>query len=465
MDPPYYVSRRTKNHTTLGFALRSAKQMIVSTIWPLFVPTFMEACPETTADNTDWLHGLRGIAAILVVHWELAQSLSSEYDAGRGLEEGGEGRKALTTLPVLRLLFPGNFAIALALLICGYKLSLSITRSRRLDENVRALASSVLRQPIRLSCAAVASTILPFICIRAGLFEYAFTIFRQSVVLNGRVDRFAAIARRQPTLTSQLHDFLVSNLHMFSVSPGLSRPIQSYNSPLRVLPSIFQALGSLYVVHLLLLFMKPQFRSPGLILFMVLNILLQIPYGHLVLFGTLMADIDHARSSTNRGLGTRRARVYVILLLIGLFMGSMPDYRSESTPFYQFMGQHNPLLLASPSESWQHIGAMLTMLSVTRISMLRNFLSSNFSAYLGRISVSLYLCHLPVVTLHGTVIFDSFLKRAGWDNGVFTFVAFAAAYICTMIPVIYLADRFEELVDRKTVRLAASMEHLLMMPF
>lgn len=425
----------------------------------------METCPERTVPYTDWLHGLRGIAAILVVHWELAQSLSSKYDAGWGLEEGGEGQKALITLPVLRLLYAGNFAIALALLICGYKLSLSITRNRRSDENMRALASSVLRQPIRLSCAAVASTILPFICIRAGLFEYAFTIFGQSVVLNGRADRFAAVARRQPTFTSQLRDFLVSNLYILSVSPGLSRPIQSYNASLWVLPSIFQALGSLYVVHLLLLFMRPQFRSPGLVLFMVLSLLLQIPYGHLVLFGTFLADNDHARSSTNWRFETGRARVYVILLLIGLFMGSMPNFRPGSTPFYRFMGQHNPLLLASPSESWQHIGAMLTMLSVTRISVLRKVLSSSFSVYLGRISASLYLCHLPVVTLHGTVIFDSFLTRAGWDSGVVTFVAFAAAYICTMISVIYLADRFRELVDRKIVRLAASIEYLLMMPF
>lgn len=102
------------------------------------------------------------------------------------------------------------------------------------------------------------------------------------------------------------------------------------------------------------------------------------------------------------------------------------------------------------------------MLAITQLTALRGYLNSTIGAYFGRISLALYLCHRMVLTLHGTVIFDRFLTLTGWDNNLLTLAALTAAYGCTMLPVIYLADRFEELVDRRALALAVSLENLIL---
>lgn len=115
-------------------------------------------------------------------------------------------------------------------------------------------------------------------------------------------------------------------------------------------------------------------------------------------------------------------------------------------------------------------GAPIFIYSISESRRLRKFFSTTLSRYLGRISFALYLCHGPVIHMVSNPLIPAIwpslggpvLDRQTWgyrEGSVSGFVAGLCIGMAVLSPcVIYVADRFTQLVDEPIVRACKQVE-------
>lgn len=143
--PTYHKSRFQRRMNQLRFIL---------ILFPSFIARrlgYHSSVKPSRPNETSYLNGLRGIAAVIVV---LQHSHEEYYPENHGCygDEPPE-QDHYIQLPFLRLIVNGSFAVALFFVISGFALSYSALQkihSGKAEAAIAAMPSAILRRPIRL---------------------------------------------------------------------------------------------------------------------------------------------------------------------------------------------------------------------------------------------------------------------------------------------------------------------------
>lgn len=124
--------------------------------------------------STAYLDGLRGVAAWSVFNAHLPAVLV-KHGGGHPGHPGGLHTQ-FWKFPIIRLVYKGDFAVAIFFVISGYVLSLgpiaAMNKTPRGDTGgtMARMSSAVCRRPMRLYLPSMASMALVFILIRLNYF-------------------------------------------------------------------------------------------------------------------------------------------------------------------------------------------------------------------------------------------------------------------------------------------------------
>lgn len=311
------------------------------------------------------LDGLRGVAAVMVVvyHFLLATGLSDEY---LRVLSGGETASPVVGLIAntpLRYLVMGPEAVIVFFVLSGFVLVLPMLRGRGLD-----LWNYLPRRVLRLWLPSAAAVVLAIIVI---------IVTRQDPA---QVRSSWSQAFSFPTLTAA---DVVDSFFLITGSPKLNNPLWTLR---------WELLFSLLLpIAVLLIACVKRRRWMWLLacgaasgLGAVIGVQALV-YGPVFLAGGLLASIVVARVSDGPG---RSSWIWFVggIVLIGIpdivRLGLPADLQGFSRPF---------------SQGFVVVGAVLLVYALIDVSWLSRFFALRFFRFLGRISFSLYLVHVPLL--------------------------------------------------------------------
>lgn len=357
------------------------------------------------ARPTTYLDGLRGLAAFLVY---LSHHISWFYGPEDVIQHGfGDiGASCFATLPFVRILFTGgNAAVAIFFVLSGYVLSkppLRMLHEGAFDKCYKSLASAILRRPLRLFIPpAGVSLAFAFIMHLPGL------LAPQMTWPERKGSMFAELANWWLELCLALNPFK---------DHGIFEHWFPYDPPIWTIAIEFAGSMLVFILIATYSFAKPRYR---LLLSILTSLWLFCSYAWsmaLFIAGVVLAinDLEELDDKLlSRRLSERaKSFTYHSASVIGWFLlcqtaGTRDPERSLNT-----LGWHW-LTLLTPNNYydneywrfWNSLGAVLLVFGVLRIRWLQRRLAMPILRYLGKVSFSLYLIHIPFLWTIGDRIY------------------------------------------------------------
>lgn len=415
--------------------------------------------PPPTLHSTSWLDGLRGVAAFFVFFHH------SSHIWLPGLRAGwGSGPDAYHTmqLPILRIITSGGAMVSIFFVISGYVLStkpLRLAREGRNEELLHSLTSSTFRRGPRLFIPCIVSTFMTAILAMTGAF-----------VDEGVARHYPRAATLRDQLASWVHE-TVWFINPFAGGTG-------FEENLWTIPTEFQGSLLIFLCALGLSRSRNIMRLSCLVCF--IGYWLWFGYWSSVLFlgGMLLANINHSRhqstdrlqiDSVDHSKGWKSKAVHVLLVLIAIFLLSMPEYDEAVTESYGYATLATSLTPPSwrshwgPGRWWPCLSSLLLVGVIDHAGMdsfLQRLFTYRFPQYLGRISFSLYLCHgVTLYTLGvrvASLCFHMFGSETNLRSGFSLLVSGSV-----VVPLLFwISDIFTVVVDRGAVNLSRHMMKL-----
>jgi peptidoglycan/LPS O-acetylase OafA/YrhL len=419
---------------------------------------------------TDWITGLRGLAAMIVVITHMLPATHPYLYFGYGSNTSME--RHIIQLPFLRLIYGGSAMVAVFFIISGYVLSyksLQLAQSHEWDTLYAHLSSSVLRRAMRLLIPPLIVWLATAAGAQCGLFKHnALTI--GSVI-------WPVTAQPAPSLTIQLQRWIVEIWKSFSpwqwstAIPNLEYGIQFW--------TILVELRCSMALYLILIATSRLRRLPRLIVILIFQFY-SIACGRwemfLFLAGMLLSSLhlnqenQHLPSTASTSVSQQPCLLLnFAFLIIGLYLASEPELNANATPGFIFLNSMIPI--SFPVEDafrfWLAIGATLIVYSISNIEQIKRAFELSFFQYIGRISFSLYLVHAFIISSIGAWIFESFQPTTGISSSVESLkskneIGFWIM-ICVTVPImIWVADLYWRFVDVPSVTLTKLIEKSLL---
>ncbi|KAL2068152.1 hypothetical protein VTL71DRAFT_16250 [Oculimacula yallundae] len=421
--------------------------------------------------DTDYLDGLRGVAALIVVFQHLIQVPYPAFVNGRHLIQVpypvyGNGFAStdenwhFMQLPFLRLTYTGGPMVAIFFVISGFALSskgIQLIRSQS-PSLFRVLASTTFRRGVRLWLPSIAVSFIGFLLQRMGLL----------------VDDPAHLA--DTTFSEEVKSFIaylngLVNVYTWKRFRGF------YNKPLWTIPMEFRCSMVIFLCLLGLSRTKTMVRI-GIELLIIVHASYNdrwdvIPFiGGLLIAeqhwyrkeeaassNVLLADASH-NSTPEQPSQTRRMKMfYYMVLVLGLFISSFPKHKGCQTPGYEWfckIDNHQPM-----TEKWRYTsayGAFLIVISISNLPAVQSIFTTSLASYLGKISFAFYLVHgLVLRALIGPMMADMLVATVDGPEIYFhgVVVLNGALLLLIAIPV---ADLVWRTVDIPSVELAKWLE-------
>ncbi|RMD39638.1 hypothetical protein DV735_g5477, partial [Chaetothyriales sp. CBS 134920] len=385
--------------------------------------------------NKPYLHGLRGFAALMVY---IAHNISWWYGPSGPIEDGFgyHGRYMIATFPFIRTLFTGGAAsVAVFFVLSGYVLSLSTLNLMRVNDEQggkqrdiwRGLISATIRRPFRLY--------VPLIGV-----SLPFAVLMHLPIIAPRLSWPAA----EPSLLAEL--WLWTKEITGTMNPGRKyggpAPWFRYNPPAWTMSGEFK--GSLVVFALLGLYSHAPARF-RFALFAVTGWISLYFIGDWVvacfMWGVCLAMLDLRRSAATSPAPSRFPRIsstsiphsdlvrqyakpafFTFLFFASWFVlcqpASLNPERSASTPGYHYLTYHlipYKYLRFENWRFWNTIGATGLVYALSHLSLPQRLLSLPTMQFLGKISFTLYLVHMPILWTVG----DRIMRMLGVQRGDF----------------------------------------------
>ncbi|KAF2157066.1 hypothetical protein K461DRAFT_309245 [Myriangium duriaei CBS 260.36] len=459
--------------------------------------------PQAGRRDTEWLNGLRGIAALIVVfhHFGLAFWHQTAFAYATQLPVGFEldrqpylsyaipiennhlkvtsdvqDNHSIFQLPILRLLVSGDPMVAIFFLVSGYSLSIKpISLMRQgLDGQSKlllTLSSAAFRRPIRLLLPLIVSTLIVAVAAAFGLYAHAASYSsgpyeHQRQYYHGWV--LEAVPPIKDTLLLQLADWfwsLKGLLESFTTKRAFG---SLYDLHTWTIPTEFRCSYLLYMTQAATAQLSSKIRL-ALLSILILGAFLCGDNWEMALFwsGMFLSEFN-VITDTRSLVKTNPSRPSVwavrvfkaVILFIGLYLASMPTFEHHFSPLYAFFDSIHILGAGKPFSQrfWVAIGALMTFCVVMRTRTLKDFFSSRITRYLGRISFSLYLVHGPVLRGLGYSLAVLMSKLIGNDT-TFRYNTAIVLTLALTLPVIFaLSHLFCIAVDEPIVRMARLVE-------
>ena len=473
------------------------------TLLPSFVSSRLRASIPSGSSNhsryTSALDGVRGCACIAVMNYHILWVYQPFVHYGYGLSQEDLAvciqepnvvmrNDSLLQLPIVRLLYSPTGSVSAFFVIAGFVLAykpLTLSRKGRWLDVFSSLTSSTFRRAIRLYLPAIAASLLSLITFRFGWWQYRDVLV--SSPLSNQISTTEVsepVIISQPTLLLQVGDWLQDLSNMIN---NWSWPeyYPKYNAHLWTIGSELRASMVVFLTLPVYLMMRTPYR--------VILILLLIFYAYayhrwdvtLFLSGIMLADLSQARQMSFEDerdpshqpifLGgaprpTWRIILHnllqVLLLILALYTLSTPDFCLAYTPGYRHLSRFIPPPVPETHRFYPSLGALLTvfLVSYNPPSWFLNhyILNSSVAQYFGRISLSLYLLHGPLLHIVGYRLFAWAWSCTGREGLLAYCAGFGLAYCIFFALVVWVSDIFWRVVDVRSVHFARWLERRVM---
>jgi peptidoglycan/LPS O-acetylase OafA/YrhL len=306
------------------------------------------------AERLGFLDGVRGWGAVVVFVYHLVYRFLATDQSWLAPD-------------AIKLLMDGQFAVFVFFVISGYALS-----HANLDQERRDLPMAVTSRYFRLAIPILVTTLFGYLLLKAGL------------LVNVEVSHAENVSRDWLgtfyTFEASIYSFLKFSLFntFFSYYPN-----ESYNSSLWTIP--YEFLGSMIVYGYLAVF-RTHGRVQWIIAVAGFIICLKAAPIYACFFGGyLVAEARHS-------VAVRADWQWVVELLALMAFYSIALIMTFNRP-----GPHGLGTLA--------FLATALVFAVAFSRYLRGFFSNRLSAFLGRVSFPLYLCHIFVICSWSSYLF------------------------------------------------------------
>ena len=320
------------------------------------------------ADKIDFLDGLRGVAAFTVVCFHFLLIFYPAVLTGNPAQAHLPGALDAALYKVPNFLYNGNFAVCVFFVLSGYVLSYKFWQ----EKDARRVTASACRRYFRLTLPILASILLAYLLVKyIGAFNREVFLQAHSLPIFGEIYLW------QPDFFLALKDGVWNTYFCFTV-PG------SYNPVLWTMGIELQ--GSFLVFTFLALFGKVKNRA---VLYAGLCLLCYDSYSLAFVLGMGCSDLIYSREADHcRSWLFRLKSLPGLCLLVGIYFGSFKE------------------------DGVYHIlGALFLLYGVLGLPWLQSFFCCRFCLFLGRVSFSLYLVHIPVFASISSALFLLFRYR------------------------------------------------------
>ncbi|KAK6334121.1 hypothetical protein TWF696_002624 [Orbilia brochopaga] len=441
------------------------------------IPSFLS--PYSTLEfkkykpnSTEWLDGLRGIAAfcVFISHHVVAYT-GQEHDYAWDPQRHAH----VLQLPVIRLLYAGSAMVRIFFVISGFALSCKPAKLMRKNGGqgalMKTLASSVFRRYLRLFLPCFGAFFMIH-CWRAwGAFDWFELRHRANEqILPGSIEKYPP---KSPDGFFGQMGLMFSEFYIFAIGNPILHEKYDFttNKHMWTIPTEYGQSMALFLFMAMVSHLRRGFRvyvvAPACYLFWVYYQRFDYP---LFLSGYFLAEL-HAAIETPSPLPVSqpieiedesspaaRSRYFIktlktifwsFLAFVGLYLLSFPTRDGYAT-----FGYIN-LCKMMPNSSYyikrvgfQSFGASMLCLAILYLPRVQAYLSLPVFQYLGRVSFSLYLVHGAVIRTMGHR-----LVLEGWSN--YPPDAYAGRMLVTVMvwlfailpTVIWLSDVFWRLVE------------------
>ncbi len=341
---------------------------------------------NSPAQQMEYLNGLRGLAALVVVLHHFSVGF---YPS---LYTGVEKKAHILSYPIevtisktpLNVIFSGNFAVCIFFVLSGYVLTYKYFKIK--DREI--LSSGVVRRYFRLGIPILFSMVLAYIFMKFNFFH------NQEAALITKSDWWlATFWTFPPNFYVMLKEALWGVL--------LNKEYSTYNTILWTMN--YEFLGSMLAFSLAGLFGNVRKRYWIYALLAILFFFDKTNYYYSAfVVGVMLGDMDNQESKPS--LFSNKI-LNLFMLVGGLFLGSYPFELNVEGTIYQNMKLD---VLQAPGAQYHILGAVFIMLALLNSKNLQAFFSKAPFIFLGRISFSLYLIHLIFICSFSSYIFIYF---------------------------------------------------------
>lgn len=359
---------------------------------------------------TAYLDGLRGLAALLVY---LSHNVSWWYGPDTAFERGFgyHGEYMFVTFPFIRTIFTGgSAAVALFFVLSGYVLSISPLQMLQLGdvkETRLHLLRATLRRPFRLFLPVAAFSLI-FITIMHLPFGFA---------------PHLEWPKPEATIYAELRKWIWETGRVMNIWDvhSISTAWYPYNPPAWTMAAELR--GSICVFGLLAASTVTSMSSlHRLWLFSLTGVCLLFLCSWEVaafMFGVAIAMLNtDQRPLLSVTLTKFTSPINLTIFICGWYLIAQPaggnnSELSSATPGWYYLTILTPTSYIEHEfwRFWTVIGAVMIIYTTTNITTLQVLLCRHFFRYLGRISFSLYLVHIPIAWTIGDRLARAFGKR------------------------------------------------------
>ena len=319
----------------------------------------------------------------------------------------------------LNLLFNGNTAVRLFLVLSGYLLC----RNYFLTKDRKRLLQSAKMRYLRLMPPVLVVNTAVFLLMMLGLYQNG-----PAALIAGSEEWFAGFNAFTPSAWGMLKESLIG-CYLFGTN--------DYNGVLWTLQMLF--VGAYLDYALAYLVSGSKWRW---LLYGVLALLLMRTDYLSIFLGYVLCDLMHTDFRWRKACCECRL-FNVGLCVAGLYLMSYPSagFGYEGTLWG---------ILPFVFVNYYHIlGGLCFVFAVLNLQGLQRFFSWRGFLYLGRISYSLYLIHFPVIATFGAWFFLTFWERLGYH----------LTSLCNLILISIITVGLSELSVRYVEPLSKKGEH------
>ena len=346
-----------------------------------------------------YLDGLRGLGCVIVflTHFVFAFYYGMYHFEPEACHLPGNLDILIGKSP-LNLLFNGNTAVRLFLVLSGYVLCLGFFATG----DKKRLGRSAARRYLRLMPAVLAVNIAVYLCMRLGLYQNG-----PAAAVAGSAEWFAGFNSFAPSFLGMLKESLYG-CFLFGTN--------DYNGVLWTMQMLF--LGAYLDYGMAALFGGRRYRCA---VYAAVAVLLVRTDFLSIFLGYVLCDFMHTGWRLQKKLCGSRALNF-LCLAAGLYFMAYPSagFGYEGTIWG---------ILPFVFVNYYHIfGVLLFVFAVLNLEWLQRFFSLGLFRYLGRISYSLYLIHFPVIATFGAWFLLRFEGILGYNlTGLLNLVLTGAA--------------------------------------
>ncbi|OQO13035.1 hypothetical protein B0A48_02499 [Cryoendolithus antarcticus] len=350
---------------------------------------------SASASSTEFLTGLRGLAAFLVYFYHHVSWFYGAFDDllyGYGQPKG---IKYFGQLPFVRVFFTGgNPAVAIFFVLSGYVLSVSPLRSIRngdYQKTYRSLISAAIRRPFRLYMPPIGVSIVVLLTLHLPAFIKPTIVWPPA----------------EASLWLELKRWVGDCIWLVNpfVYHGVSGRWFVYNPPSYTMP--IELLGSwvLFAALAISTQIPSRYRMATFCATGVALLLFHQWFLACFMAGIVLAMADQTYRDTPMVNPTASQRLlHYSSFFAGWYLLSGPGGVKEvqvslDTPGFGYLTSMIPSYYYNGEywRWWHTWGALLLVYGVLRIQPLQRFFASSSLQYLGKISFLLYLIHMPLL--------------------------------------------------------------------